>query len=70
MVNSLVGRKSFFWLYLEHFADKILGELADPIKLGNIKGVCSNAHLFHNLLVVLAIEGRDSGQKDVKDNTA
>lgn len=54
----------------EQLGDQVLRLGGDVLPAGFREGVLANAHLFHNLLVAVAVEGGHSRKDDVQDDSA
>lgn len=70
MLEHFLGRWTFLLLVSEEFCDEIFALVRDLVPSLVIKRECSSTYLLHDFLIALAIEWRNSTEKNVADNSA
>ena len=69
MLEGLGGRGSLLGVVSEEGADEALAVLRDGLPDAVIEGESTFAHLLHDILIRLTIEGRHTRKNDVSDDT-
>jgi len=70
VVKSKLGVWTLILILGEELSDEVLGLVRNRVPDGVAEGELANLDLLHDLLIRGAIEGRDTGQHDVRDDTA